>query len=138
MKLLACLASFIPVLCYAATIDLPLPTVIQLNPGATCARYAHPHAYALGFDSTGNYVMGAAKDYVSCGSSGHGGNIHTYSYCASFVWDLSGNLIQTTLGTCPSGLLNEVYTNAGGYQLETNYSYNYGYFQFEYPVLVTP
>jgi hypothetical protein len=123
------------------TIRLPLPTIAQLDPQipkASCpwTYYAHPFTIVTGFDSTGNYVQGTANNVAKCGGSGRINGIHYYPYCASFVWDLSGNLVSTVVGTCTQAV-PEYYSN-GTYEAYTFVQYDYGYLQYEYPLLVTP
>ena len=141
MKILLILLVLLPAAAFSGTIDLPLPTIAHVAPASlvcTWTKYAHPHTIVTGFNATGNYVLGTADDVAVCGSSGHSGNIRYYPYCASFVWDLSGNLVSTTIGTCTRGNAYASYTNAGGYTAYTFLQLDYGYIQYEYPVLEAP
>lgn len=143
MKTLACVCLLVTSgVTNAGTIKLPLPMLAQIAPNipATCTwpQYEHPHTIVTGFDATGNYVLASADDVAICGHSGRGSNLHYYPYCASFVWDLSGNLVQTTIGVCQKASPSARYTNAGGYTAATFVQLYYGYLQYEYPLLDTP
>lgn len=94
--LLACSAA------HAATTALPNPTVLQVI-GSQCGA-GTPTMTAIGFSQDANYFTAQAYATTRCGSSGRGGGYtsHTYTGCALVRWDLSGNLIDVTRGTCQS------------------------------------
>ena len=129
---------------YADTIDLPLPTIRQIltvTPNFRCSfvNQVHPYTIVTGFDSTGNFVLGSASNVAKCGGGGRDVPSYRYPYCASFMWDLAGNLVSTIIGTCsPTADYSKSYTNAGGYTAYTFVQFDYGYLQYEYPELITP
>jgi hypothetical protein len=123
------------------TTNLPLPTIRSLNSAipSTCTwvNYATPFTIATGFSADGNYVNGTADNQAICGHSGRGSNLTYWPYCATFTWDLSGNLVNTVIGQCYKANV-ATYTNAGGYEASTFVQTYFGYLQYEYPVLTTP
>jgi hypothetical protein len=131
----------------AADITLLVPTIAAIDPAipATCSwtRYKAALARVSGFDATGNFVLGTADSVAVCGHSGRGSNIHYYHYCANFAWDLSGNLVTTTIGSCSEVDARATYSNAGGYMAFTVVvpyppQYNYWLNEYENPTLTTP
>jgi hypothetical protein len=175
MKSLAlALILFSPAAFAGTPINLGTPYTINLTPPVSVTGcYAGAvttigyKTVVTGFSADGNYALGQVAAWFTCGHSGRGSTVHTVWSCAQLRWDLSGNLVDTTVNVargagnqpvssyCPTETLefpsttppstrvvgNE-FTNAGGYVAETVLAEACGsiacYATYYYPTLVTP
>ena len=130
MKHLLCLLLMIPTLAAAATINLPVPS--QQFTGETCPVGTTPavdQTVVTGFTTDNNYVTANTRGYYTCGRAGRGGITHYWWWCGKLEWDLSGNVVNTTVTvsttnysvytSCPYTNPNNVYEGAPGYAAET-------------------
>lgn len=113
-RLLACFMVALSGIASSSTVELPEPTLPQLNPGITCAypgettndtQTTYTRQAITGFSADGTQVY--AKTYGSwpCGTRGRGG-LKYYPWCGTFTWtltfDASGNLNQVETATFAS------------------------------------
>ena len=156
------------------SINLATPHTIDLTPPVSATGCYAGQVTTLGyktvvtgFSADGNYVLGQVAAWFTCGHSGRGSTIHTIWNCAQLQWDLSGNLISTTVNVvrgaggqpvssyCPvetlempsttppgSTVVGNAFTNTGDYVAETILSEACGsiacYATYYYPTIITP
>jgi hypothetical protein len=167
---IACLLSLIALSAHAQSeIPLDTPHTVNLNPivsvfrcSASLATTGGYETVVTGFSADGNYVLGQAPSWFTCGSAGRGGTLYSVALCTFLTWDLSGNLVSVNTPSnghqsqaCPAvslvfpsrtppgtTVVGNEFANTGGYTAETLIAEACGsiacYASYNYPTLVTP
>ena len=107
--LFAMILALVASLAQAGTLELPEPTVVQLNPGAACAGSQTPNDTATtytrqgitGWSADGTKVFAKTYGSYPCGNPAGGRGTHYWAWCGTFTWTLTFD---------PEGNLNPVGT----------------------------